>query len=237
MEGGAWMSDTACCLSRRHVSDWLPQRRESVTKVVDKQEIVPMWQEQSSRKINEANIYTFAVDLNVSSTIHGFYKIKKTFHMLSNLETRSVWSVNENMYMRCLWSVKRTNVHASLFLRVCVHSCMSAHTSIMSLWSLQSNSFRQKSLKQPLVSGLHAIPPSVSSLLNSHQPLLLPKITQERHSNPRLTTAQLGRKRGIKTHTKKETHHIVEGGEKEHSYCSMLEDIYWWFWQAKNHTH
>lgn len=89
---------------------------------------------------------------------------------------------------------------------------MSAHTSIMSLWSLQSNSFRQKSLKQPLVSGLHAIPPSVSSLLNSHQPLLLPKITQERHSNPRLTTAQLGRKRGIKTHTKKETHHIVEGG-------------------------
>ncbi|KAF3690061.1 hypothetical protein EXN66_Car005733 [Channa argus] len=56
--------------------------------------------------------------------------------------------------------------------------------------------------------------PSVSSLLNSHQPLLLPKITQERHSNPRLTTAQLGRKRGIKTHTKKETHHTVEGGKK-----------------------
>lgn len=103
----------------------------------------------------------------------------------------------------------------SASVRVCVHSCMSAHTSIMSLWSLQSNSFRQKSLKQPLVSGLHAIPPSVSSLLNSHQPLLLPKITQERHSNPRLTTAQLGRKRGIKTHTKKETHHIVEGGGEE----------------------
>lgn len=62
--------------------------------------------------------------------------------------------------------------------------------------------------------GLHEIPPSVSSALNSHQPLLLPKITQERHSSPRLTTAQLGRKRGIKTHTKKETHHIVEGGKK-----------------------
>lgn len=98
---------------------------------------------------------------------------------------------------------------------VCVYSCMSAHThtSVMSLWSLQSNSFRQKSLKQPRF-WASCYPPSVSSLLNSHQPLLLPKITQERHSNPSLTTAQLGRKRGIKTHTKKETHHIVEGGKK-----------------------
>lgn len=137
--------------------------------------------------------------------------------MLSNLTTLSVWSVNENMYMRCLWSVKWTNVHASLFLCVCVcvYPCMSAHThtSIMSLWSLQSNSCRQKSLKQPRF-WASCYPPPVSSLLNSHQPLLLPKITQERHSNPRLTTAQLGRKRGIKTHTKKETHHIVEGGKK-----------------------
>lgn len=88
-----------------------------------------------------------------------------------------------------------------------------AHTSIVSLWSLQSDSFRQKSLKQPRF-WASRYPPSVSSLLNSHQPLLLPKITQERHSNPRLTTAQPGRKRGIKTHTKKETHHIVEGGKK-----------------------
>lgn len=73
---------------------------------------------------------------------------------------------------------------------------------------------RQKSLKQPLVFSGFMISPSVSSPLNSHQPLPLPKITQERHSSPRLTTAPLGRKRGIKTHTKKETHHIVEGGGK-----------------------
>jgi len=158
--------------------------------------------------------------------------------MLSNLKTLSVWSINENMYMRCLWSAKCMNVHAGLFLCVCVYSCLRAHahTSIMRLWSLQSNSFRQKSLKQPWF-WASRYPPSVSSLLNSHQPLLLPKITQERHSNPRLTTAQLGRKRGIKTHTKKETHHIVEGGKKEHSYSSMLEDIYWWFWQPRNHIY
>lgn len=107
--------------------------------------------------------------------------------------------------------------------------------SIIRLRSLQSNSFRQKSLKQSWF-WTSCYPLSVSSLFNSHQPLLLPKITQERHSKPYLTTAQRSRKRRIKTHTKKETHHIVEGGEKEHSYSSMVEDIYWWFWQRRNHT-
>jgi len=133
--------------------------------------------------------------------------------MLSNLAMRSVWSVDENTYMRCLWSAKWTNVHYSIFLCVCIHIGVHthAHTSIMSFWSLQSNSFRQKSLKPPRFVGLMLSP---SCLLNSHQPLRLPKITQERHSNPRLTTAQLGCKRRIKTHTKKETHHIVEGGKK-----------------------
>lgn len=135
--------------------------------------------------------------------------------------------------MRCLRSVKWTNVHASFFFCVREWMYMHARTSIMSVRSLQSNSFRQKSLKQPWFWS-SCYPPSVSSLLNSHQPLLLPKITQERHSNPRLTTAQPGRKRRIKTHTKKETHHIVEGGKKS---SSRLQDIYWWFWQAKNHTY
>lgn len=125
-----------------------------------------------------------------------------------------MWSLNQNVYMGCLWSAKGTNVHASpVFLRVCAAHDTRTHASIMSLWSLQSNSLRQKSLKQPWFwSSCNS--PSVSSPLNSHQPLLLPKITQERHSNPSLTTAQLGHKRGIKTHTKKETHHIVEKGEK-----------------------
>lgn len=139
----------------------------------------------------------------------------------------------------CTWGVcealKEQMCMPALF-RVCVQmydeTHTRIHTSIMSLWSLQSNSFRQKSLKQPRFwSSCYS--PSVSSLLTSHQPLLLPKITQERHSNPRLTTAQLGHKRGIKTHTKKETHHIVEEGGKEHSYSSVLEDIYWWFWRPK----
>lgn len=96
------------------------------------------------------------------------------------------------------------------------HSDTQTHTHMstsIGLWSLQSNSFRQKSLKQPRF-WASRYPPPVSSLLNSHQPPLLPKITQERHSSPLLTAAQLGRKRGIKTHTKKETHHIVDGGRK-----------------------
>lgn len=162
-----------------------------------------------------------------------FSEKEKKNHRLGNLATLSVWSMNESMYTRCLRSVKWTNVHASFFFSVCVSECMHARTSIMSVRSLQSNSFRQKSLKQPWFWS-SCYPPSVSSLLNSHQPLLLPKITQERHSNPRLTTAQPGRKRRIKTHTKKETHHIVEGGKKS---SSGLQDIYWWFWQAKNHTY
>lgn len=96
------------------------------------------------------------------------------------------------------------------------HSDTQTHTHMstsIGLWSLQSNSFRQKSFKQPRF-WASRYPPPVSSLLNSHQPPLLPKITQERHSSPLLTAAQLGRKRGIKTHTKKETHHIVDGGRK-----------------------
>lgn len=151
--------------------------------------------------------------------------------------------MNDITYMKCWVSDKWRDLHASLFQRICacvfMHECTDTHTrrSTMSLWPLQSNSSRQKSLKQPLVFWASWDPPSVSSALNSHQPLLLPKITQERHSSPRLTTVQLGRKRGIKTHTKKETHHIVEGGTKEHSYGPMLEDINWWFWKPKNHTH
>ena len=127
-------------------------------------------------------------------------------------------------------SARRTQ-SACVWVRVCACSC----TSIWSLWSLQSNSFRQKSLKQPRFFGASRYPPPPSSslllllllsplLLNSHQPLLLPEITQERHSNPRLAAAQPGRKRGIKTHTKKETHHIVEGGKKSiHTAAPCLE--------------
>lgn len=147
--------------------------------------------------------------------------------------TWSVWEViNEGICMPAFFSAF-----------VSVYLCMSAQThthtrrSTMSFWPLQSNSSTQKSLKQPLVFWASWDPPSVSSALNSHQPLLLPKITQERHSSLRLTTVQLGRKRGIKTHTKKETHHIVEGGKREHSYGPMLADINWWFWKPKNRTH
>lgn len=141
-----------------------------------------------------------------------------------------IWGVSE--------ALKEQMCMPALFCKCALHMIhrhTHSHASIMSLWSLQSNSLRQKSLKQPWFwSSCNS--PSVSSPLNSHQPLLLPKITQERHSNPSLTTAQLGHKRGIKTHTKKETSYCGKRG-KEHSYSSLLEDIYWWLWQPKNHTY
>lgn len=118
----------------------------------------------------------------------------------------------------CIWGVwevlNEQMCMPAFFFCVREWMYMHARTSIMSVRSLQSNSFRQKSLKQPWFwsSCYH---PSVSSLLNSHQPLLLPKITQERHSNPRLTTAQPGRKRRIKTHTKKGNTSYCGRREKE----------------------
>lgn len=160
--------------------------------------------------------------------------------MSSNVATVSVWSVNENMYMRCLWSVKWTNVHASLFLCVCVREyprmSAHAHASIMSLWSLQSNSFRQKSLKQPR---FWASCYSPFCLLSPQQP---PTTAAAKNNTgaplepaPHHSTAW-PQERDQNTHKKGNTSYCGRR-EKEHSYSSMLEDIYWWFWQPKNHTY
>lgn len=159
--------------------------------------------------------------------------------MSSNLSSLSVWSANENMYMRCLWSAKCMNVHARLFLRVRIFMPESthAHASIMSLWSLQSNSFRQKSLKQPRFLGFTLSP---FCLLSPQQP---PTTAAAKNNTgaplepaPHHSTAW-PQERDQNTHKKGNTSYCGRRGKKEHSYSSMLEDIYWWFWQARNHTY
>lgn len=118
----------------------------------------------------------FLVDLNVMWILQN----KWAFHTLRIHEcvvyASRIWSV---------WEVINEGICMPAFFSalVSVYICMSAqththtHRSTMSLWPLQSNSSRQKSLKQPLFFWASWDPPSVSSALNSHQPLLLPKIT------------------------------------------------------------
>lgn len=143
---------------------------------------------------------------------------------ISHVEQFSNWGVCGLWMRTCIWGVcevlNEQMCAPGLFFGACVrmtarvHTHTHTHKSIMSLWSLQSNSFRQKSLKQPRFWS-SCYPPSVSSLLNSHQPLLLPKITQERHSNPRLThSTAWPQERDQNTHKKGNTSYCGRRGKK-----------------------